>query len=68
MLQLVPSARKATKIEPTTEENTVDLCGYTVATQKEQGLRIPPKPLIESGAGERIRTVDIDLGKVALYH
>ena len=41
-------------------------------------LQIPPSNkkaherimdlLRENGAGERIRTVDIDLGKVALYH
>ena len=35
---------------------------------KNQGLRFSPKPFEKIGAGEEIRTLDIDLGKVALYH
>lgn len=36
--------------------------------KKQKGLRNSPKPLESIGAGEEIRTLDIDLGKVALYH
>ena len=35
---------------------------------KCKGLGIHPKPFKKNGAGEEIRTLDIDLGKVALYH
>ncbi len=43
-------------------------CDGIATPRHEEGLRISPKPLKINGAGEEIRTLDIDLGKVALYH
>ncbi len=39
-----------------------------LARNKKVGLTVSRKPLKKNGAGEEIRTLDIDLGKVALYH
>ena len=63
------------QIEEMSEKNSVDECGYSVdgliSIRHKKGLTNAVRPDItegESGAGDEIRTHDIDLGKVALYH
>ena len=42
--------------------------GSILGSKTSEGLRMSPQPLGKFGAGDRIRTGDVQLGKLAFCH